>query len=124
MPENTIPEEILTPLDISVDTNTSTNPNRKPMANCQPYIDAIKLRYGKDVQISGTYELNPDGTFKETTINIESPKGRHYSITEYFTNNNTDYVITSKTIDNRYMEHRFDRYIDAEIQIIDLIAGE
>lgn len=117
MPENTR-------LNTDVDTNTSSNPNRKPMGNTQAYVDAIKLRYGKTVQCSGTYELNPDGTFKETTLNIESSKGKHYSITEYFVNNNTDYVITAKTINERYMEHRFDRYLDAEIQIIDLIAGE
>ena len=120
MPESTS----LDKMDISVNTNTSDNPNKKPMANCRAHEEAILKRYGKVVRIAGTLELNADGTYKETCLNIESANGKHYTITEYFKNNDTDYVVTGKVINGWFLEHIFDRYLDAEIQIIDLISEE
>lgn len=98
--------------------------NSKPIVNCSSKEQGFKSRYGKDVLITGTYEMNDDGTYKEVTLRIQSPKGKHYVITEYFRNNGTDYVLLCRQHENRNIETRFDRYLDAEVTISDLISEE
>jgi hypothetical protein len=98
--------------------------NSKPIVNCLTKEQAFKARYGKDIHITGTYELNSDGTYKEVTLRIQSAKGNNYVITEYFLNNDTDYVLLCRQHENRNIETRFGRYLDAEVTIADLIAEE
>jgi hypothetical protein len=98
--------------------------NSKPIVNCLSKEQGFKARYGKDVLITGTYELNANGTYKEVTLRIQSAKGKHYVITEYFQNNDTDYVLLCYQHEYRNIETRFDRYLDAEVTIADLISEE
>lgn len=85
---------------------------------------AIRRRYGKDVKLTISYEMN--GTkIKELTIRFQSPKNKVYSLTEYFTDiEDTDYCLLCCRRDGRNMEYRFNRYLDAEVSLIDMIAEE
>jgi hypothetical protein len=85
---------------------------------------AVKNRYGKDVKITVTYEL--DGNkLKELTLRFQSVNNKVYSITEYFTpTETTDYCILCCRRNGRNFEYRFDRFLDAEVSLIDLIAEE
>ena len=85
---------------------------------------AFLLRYGKTVRITISYEL--DGkNIKELTQQFQSPKNKVYSLTEYFkADQTTDYVILSCRRNERNFEYRFDRFLDAEVSLVDIIAEE
>lgn len=96
----------------------------KEIVSCDAQEKAIKKRYGKEVKITGTYEMNPDATYKEVTLRVQSPKNNHYVITEHFRGNNTDYVMLYRNIGDKTVVNKFDRYLDAEVTLADLIAEE
>lgn len=85
---------------------------------------AFKRRYGKDVKITITYEMNGN-KLKELTMRFQSVNNKVYSLTEYFTDiETTDYCILCSRRDGRNFEYRFDRFLDAEISLVDMIAEE
>jgi len=85
---------------------------------------AIKLRYGKDVKITITYEMNGK-QLKELTLRYQSANNKVYSITEYFNDvETTEYCILCCRRNGRNFEYKFDRFLDAEVSLIDLIAEE
>lgn len=85
---------------------------------------ALKRRYGKDVKITITYEMNGK-KIKELTQRYQSPKNKVYAITEYFTDiETTDYCILSCRRNERNFEYKFDKFLDAEVSLIDMIAEE
>ena len=88
--------------------------------------EAFFRRYGKKVNISRTYDLNEDKTFKQVTVRFETPKGNHYVLNEIYkeNTNDTDYVLLCYTKDDRKFEHKHNRYIDAEISLVDKISEE
>lgn len=85
---------------------------------------AFKRRYGKDVKITITYEMNGN-KLKELTMRFQSVNNKVYSLTEYFTDiETTDHCILCCRRDGRNFEYRFDRFLDAEISLVDMIAEE
>lgn len=103
---------------------SSKVPDSKDIFKSKEREKAIKKRYGKDVLITITYEL--DGKkIKELTQRYQSPKNRVYAITEYFTDaQTTDHCILSCRRNGKNYEYKFDRFLDAEISLIDMIAEE
>ncbi len=85
---------------------------------------AFARRYGKDVRITISYEL--DGkNIKELTQQFQDAKNRVYALTEYFTENQTtDYVILSCRRNERNFEYKFDRFLDAEVSMVDIMVEE
>ena len=80
---------------------------------------AFEKRYGKKVRIKAEYTL--DGKqLKDYTLLYTSPKNKSYRIKEYLKNDITDYVIFSK----QDRQWKFDRFLDAEISLVDCIADE
>lgn len=85
---------------------------------------AFKRRYGKDVKITITYEMNGN-KLKELTMRFQSVNNKVYSLTEHFTDiETTDYCILCCRRDGRNFEYRFDRFLDAEISLVDMITEE
>ncbi len=86
----------------------------------------FKKRYGKDAAIFKTDDFNDDKTFKQITYRFESPQGKHFVITEVYkgNTNDTDYCLMCYTRDDRKFEHRFYRFLDAEVKVADLLAEE
>jgi hypothetical protein len=86
--------------------------------------EAIKKRYGKDVKITITYDMNGN-KLKELTQRYQSVNNKVYSITEYFTEmETTEYCILCCRRNNRNFEYKYDRFLDAEVSLMDLIAEE
>lgn len=85
---------------------------------------AIMRRYGKNLKITITYEM--DGKLlKELTIRYQSDNNKVYSITEYFTpTQTTDYCILCCRRAGRNYEYKYDRFLDAEVTMIDIISEE
>ena len=88
--------------------------------DCSNAMDAIYTRYGKQVTITGKYDTKEDGTYNWVTLDIVSQKGGKYSLTETFENNATKQV--KLLFDGG--ELVFNRYLDAEVAMIDKIAAE
>lgn len=86
--------------------------------------EAFARRYGKNVRITISYEL--DGkNIKELTQQFQSPNNKVYALTEYFKENQTtDYVILSCRRNERNFEYKFDRFLDAEVSLVDIMAEE
>lgn len=103
---------------------TSKLPDTKNVFKSEYREKALKLRYGKDVKISITYEMNGN-KIKELTQRYQSPNNKVYAITEYFTDvETTDHCVLSCRREGRNFEYRFDRFLDAEVSLIDMIAEE
>lgn len=88
--------------------------------DCSASVDAIQKRYGKTVTITGKYDVNDSGIYNWVTLDIVSDKGDKYSLTELFKNNATDRV----TLIHPTGELVFNRYLDAEVAMIDKISEE
>ncbi len=103
---------------------TSKVSDSKNIFNSQEKEKAMKLRYGRDLKITITYEM--DGKLlKELTIRYQSANNKVYSITEYFTpTQTTDYCILCCRRNEKNYEYRYDRFLDAEVTMIDIIAEE
>lgn len=103
---------------------TSKIPDSKNIFKSEYRESALKKRYGKDVKITISYEM--DGNkIKELTQRYQSANNKVYSITEYFTPvETTDYCILSCRRNGRNFEYKYDRFLDAEISLIDMIAEE
>ena len=83
---------------------------------------AILRRYGKRVRITITYDMNGN-KLKELTQRYQDDNNKVYSITEYFTENeDTDYCVLSCRRNEKNFEYRFNRFLDAEVTLIDMIA--
>ena len=78
---------------------------------------AFLKRYGKTVEINVDHCV-VDNILLSYTVLIKGDKD--YKITEYLKDGNTDYVDVE--FDNKI--HRYDRYLDAEIMVVDKMAGE
>lgn len=85
---------------------------------------AFNKRYGKNVRITISYEL--DGrNIKELTQQFQSEKNIVYSLTEYFTENQTtDYCLLCCRRNGKNYEYKFDRFLDAEVSLVDIMAEE
>lgn len=85
---------------------------------------AFSRRYGKSVRITISYEL--DGkNIKELTQQFQDSNNRVYALTEYFTpNQTTDHVILSCRRKERNFEYKFDRFLDAEVSMVDIMVEE
>lgn len=85
---------------------------------------AFNKRYGKDARITISYELNGKN-LKELTQQFQSANNKVYSLTEYFTENQTtDYCLLCCRRNGKNYEYKFDRFLDAEVSLVDLIAEE
>lgn len=109
---------------------TSKHPDAKNVFKAEEKEKSFKKRYGRDVKITVTYE-GKDGSvlksfddLKEYTLRFQSAKNAHYAITEYLVNGGTDKVILSYVRNGRLIENSFNRPIDAEITLVDLIGDE
>lgn len=86
--------------------------------------NAFRLRYGKNIKITISYELNGK-KIKEMTLRFQSEQNKVYSLTEYFTEQETtDYVILACRRQSRNFEYKFDRYLDAEVSLADMLSEE
>jgi uncharacterized surface anchored protein len=91
--------------------------------------EAIRKRYGKEVTINIYYETN-NGEMKTMddlkfqVLDIFSFKNKRYKITEYFKSGLTDYVTLEYNINGRIIKNKFDRFLDAEVSMVDKIAEE
>lgn len=103
---------------------TSKIPDTKNVFKREERQKALSRRYGKNLQITVTYEMNGN-KIKELTQRYQSPNNKVYAITEYFTEvETTDYCILSCRREGRNFEYKFDRFLDAEVSLIDMIAEE
>lgn len=103
---------------------TSRLPDTKDIFKSKEREKALKRRYGKEVLITITYDMNGK-KIKELTQRYQSPNNKVYAITEYFTDvETTDHCILSCRREGRNFEYRFDRFLDAEVSLIDMIAEE
>ena len=82
--------------------------------------EAILKRYGKKVETFKEREINDDKTIKTSTVKIKSKNGREYIVTEYLKDNLTDYV----TVKRGDKEWKYNRHLDAEVNVIDMISEE
>lgn len=99
-------------------------PDAKNIFKSEAREKAFKKRYGKDVRITITYEMNGN-KLKELTQRFQDSNNKVYSITEYFTEQEaTDYCILCCRRANRNFDYKFDRFLDAEVMLADLIAGD
>ncbi len=102
---------------------TSKYPDTKNIFKSDEKEKAFKKRYGKNVKITITYEM--DGNLiKEYTLRFQSEKGNHYVITEYLKNDVTDYVLFGYHYNGKVIENKYNRFIDAEIALSDKLAEE
>lgn len=87
---------------------------------------AFKKRYGKDVNISISYHTH-NGKF-ESMNDIRAIrmmftfKNNEYYLTEYFKEADTDYVLFEYTVGSRVIKNKYDRFLDAEVSLVDKIA--
>jgi hypothetical protein len=83
---------------------------------------ALFKRYcnNKDFVCYSYKEKYPDGNFKLASVKVVSKYNKEYTITEYFKDNLTDYVIFAK----EDKEYRFNNYIEAEISLVDALSAE
>lgn len=88
--------------------------------DCSASVDAIQKRYGKTVSITGKYDANSDGSYNWVILDIVSSKNVKYSLTEQFQNNMTSKVTLLLPVG----EQVFNRYLDAEVAMIDKISEE
>lgn len=103
---------------------TSRIPDTKDIFKSKFREDAIRKRYGKDTKITITYDMNGK-KLKELTQRYQSQKNKVYAITEYFTETETtDYCILSCRRSGKNYEYKYDRFLDAEVSLIDMIAEE
>lgn len=104
---------------------TSKIPDAKNIFKRESKELAILSRYGKKVNITVSYEMNLN-KLKELTQQFQSANNKVYSITEYFKEDgeSTDYCILACRREGRNFEYRFDRFLDAEVSMIDMIAEE
>lgn len=103
---------------------TSRLPDTKNIFKSEEREKALLRRYGKSVRIAITYEMNGN-RIKELTQRYQSSNNRVYAITEYFTETETtNYCILSCRREGRNFEYKFDRFLDAEVSLIDMIAEE
>lgn len=120
MPMNTFPD--IGPL---TDENTSAVADGKTFYQAKAKADAFEKRYGKSVLCTATVELYPSGGPKECTLRIQSVKNHKYVIVEYINEDgNTDRALLCYTAGPRNIETTFNRYLDAEVTLADLIAEE
>jgi len=102
---------------------TSKIPDIKNAFKHEEKEKAFELRYGKKVKITVTYEM--DGPLiKEYTLRFQSEKNNHYVITEYLKNDITDYVLFGYNNNGRVIENKYNRFVDAEIALSDILAEE
>lgn len=87
---------------------------------CDQFEDAIKKRYGKTVAITGKFETSDDKTLRWVSLDFLSATGKKYQLTEHLENGKTKSV----TLLSPAGENSFDRYLDAEVTLIDKIAEE
>jgi uncharacterized protein (DUF1697 family) len=85
---------------------------------------AFKKRYGKPVDIQVTYDLTKDKTIKEYTLHFNAEKNNQYFITEYLVDDITDKVFIKYIRGGEIVENVFNRFVDAEITLADLISEE
>lgn len=103
---------------------TSRLPDTKNIFKSEEREKAFKRRYGKDVKITITYEMNGN-KIKELTMRFQSVNNKVYSLTEYFTPvETTEYCLLCCRRNGRNFEYRFDRFLDAEISLVDMISEE
>jgi hypothetical protein len=88
--------------------------------DCSSFEKAILRRYGKTVTITGKYEASPSGTPIWVSLDITSPKGAKYQLTDHLENGLTKKVVLTHPTG----ENTFKRYLDAEVAMIDKIAEE
>lgn len=103
---------------------TSRHPDSANVFKSEAREQAFLQRYGKAIKIIITYEM--DGNkIKELTQRFQSANNRVYSITEYFTpTETTDYCILACRRNERNFEYKYDRFLDAEVMLADLLAEE
>jgi hypothetical protein len=98
----------------------------------KPYNDpareqSFKGAYGLDAHITATNVNDQDGNWIEVTLRFQTKKNKVYVLTEYFKDgddNSTDFVLLSYTKFNKKFERKFDRFVDAEVVLADLIQEE
>jgi len=83
---------------------------------------AFERRYGKKSDVYVQYNVTPD--LKDGYYTVKFITKKEYLITEYLKDGLTDYITFKYSKDGRDYEHRFNRFIDAEIMLADEIAGE
>lgn len=91
---------------------------------------AFKKRYGKDVNITVTYE-SKDGIdvrsfddLVEYTMKFETPLRGHYAITEIMDKGQTKEILFSYRKNGKNYINLYKRYIDAEITLVDFMSEE
>lgn len=103
---------------------TSKIPDAKNIFKREDKQNALMRRYGRELLVTVSYEMN-GSKIKELTQQYQSANNKVYSITEYFKDDETtDFCILSCRRNGRNFEYRFERFIDAEVSMIDIIAEE
>lgn len=122
MPKNiSLKDEELTSLDKQV---TSVISGAIPVYKDVTRESAFKERYGKDVEVAMTVEQNPDKSLKTTTIRFQSKNNKIYVIHEIFDNGDTKAALLCYNTPEKTYQYLYDRFVDAEIHLADLIAME
>lgn len=108
----------------------SKHPDSRDLFRHAEKENGFNKRYGKKVRIAVTYEgiegaeLKSFNDLKEYTLRFESQNRHHYAITEVLKDGGTSEVWLSYRKDGRNITSRFNRFVDAEITLADLISEE
>ena len=99
-------------------------PNQTEFKRVEQFEKQFKKRYNRDVTVYKALTLGEDNSINKVTVHIVLSRDEKYTITEYLTKDNTtDYVLSGKLIkDDEEGEHKYKRYLDAEVFIADLIG--
>lgn len=119
------------PMNTFPDIGELTDPNQSVIADGKTYYqakakaDAFALRYGKPILCMATVEYYPNGSPKECTLRVQSAKNKKYLFIETLKEDgNADHVVLCYTIGDRNIETTFNTFLEAEVTLADLIAGE
>jgi len=95
-------------------------PNQAEFTKNKIFEEAFKNRYGKDVEVLSAVTLSESGKLDKASVHILTPE-KKYVITEMFDGEGrTDHVMSGK----EETMHKYKTYLEAEVYIADLIAGE
>jgi len=83
----------------------------------------FEKRYGKKVSLTGDSLISDNNELLDYRLTFKTPKGE-YTIKEHLKDGLTDFVLLQYKKDDREFNHKYNRFIDAEISVADKISEE
>ena len=83
----------------------------------------FEKRYGKKVKISGEITINDKKELEAYNLCFQTPQNT-YSLKEQLKEGLTEFVLFQYKKDDRDFNHRYSRFLDAEVSLADKISEE